>query len=399
MKSKPPLLYLTSLAPFPGNTGGEVSIRERLNFLSEHFEIHCLIHNSQKFDLERKNQFISLWKSRLKTIQFFDPPWKDLSIFRRFLYFMKALVSSKPWMHFTTSTAMVQEIKNLKKSLPESVPTMVEGWVGLSLPHLGWTVGKNDFYFAHNNEYLYHLAIANSSKIGVLKLRNGIEAFKLKNYEGEAIQQYNGKVMVSSKKDQRSVKDMYDIQSILLPFIYPFKGGWDEGLAQKNRYVFIFTNASHEPNRDGILWFISKVWRNFPNNGFSLFISGKDNQNFLKSLEKLDGRIKYLGCLDPKDLEARICGATLCLNPTRYGSGTPIKVLEALSLGCPMVSTHICCPEEFLDMIPTADAAEEFLKTLLDSLSQAHLLSQKQSSFFHVYQKEAKEKLVELLMK
>lgn len=52
---------------------------------------------------------------------------------------------------------------------------------------------------------------------------------------------------------------------------------------------------------------------------------------------RIDERVRFTGLLD--DIRPVIAGAWICVVPLRQGSGTRLKILEALALGTPVVST------------------------------------------------------------
>ncbi|MBN9889832.1 glycosyltransferase family 4 protein [Salipiger abyssi] len=99
--------------------------------------------------------------------------------------------------------------------------------------------------------------------------------------------------------------------------------------------------ASHQhPNIDGLNWFLNNVWPYLPSEKFTLEICGSicDSPEIKKSTSQ--GRwenIAFLGRVD--DLDAKYKEADIVINPCPYGSGMKIKSVEAMSFGCPLVTT------------------------------------------------------------
>lgn len=103
------------------------------------------------------------------------------------------------------------------------------------------------------------------------------------------------------------------------------------------RIGFIGT-AKYPPNRDGIQWFIEKVWpfvkSKCPSVRTRLVGDGTD------SFTAADGAdIDGLGWVE--DSEQEIATWSLMIVPIRFGGGTRIKIAEAFSRKCPVVSTSL----------------------------------------------------------
>ena len=92
------------------------------------------------------------------------------------------------------------------------------------------------------------------------------------------------------------------------------------------------------PNRDGIEWFIQKVWpsikRVAPETRLRLVGQGSDN-GFPMMGPDIDG----LGFV--KDTNDEIATWSAMIVPIRFGGGTRIKIAEAFSRRCPVVSTSV----------------------------------------------------------
>jgi glycosyltransferase involved in cell wall biosynthesis len=93
---------------------------------------------------------------------------------------------------------------------------------------------------------------------------------------------------------------------------------------------------SHPPNLDGIRWFVKECWplikREIPD--ARLRIVGKGSEGVLKPAgPDIDG----LGWVS--DLVDEIASWSLMIVPVRLGAGTRVKIAQAFSLKCPVVST------------------------------------------------------------
>lgn len=106
---------------------------------------------------------------------------------------------------------------------------------------------------------------------------------------------------------------------------------------EKKQNTLLFTGALFwYPNRDGITWFIKKVFpliiKKIPT--IKLWVIGKYSPNF-KPI-RLDG-IEYLGFIE--EIKPYMEKAMVLIAPIRYGTGLRIKIIEAMSYGLPVVTT------------------------------------------------------------
>lgn len=107
------------------------------------------------------------------------------------------------------------------------------------------------------------------------------------------------------------------------------------------RPVFVFLGGlDFAPNRDGLTWFLGTfreaVLAAVPD--FRLLVVGRGSANLPAEAAAWGDRVQALGWVDDLDEVLGSCAALL--SPLRMGSGTKIKVLEALARGLPVVATR-----------------------------------------------------------
>ena len=105
--------------------------------------------------------------------------------------------------------------------------------------------------------------------------------------------------------------------------------------------VLLFTGKmDFRPNVDGVLWFCDEVWpqirQRTPDAHF--FIVGMDPHPRLDRLRGLPG-VTLTGYVD--DVLPYFAAAAVYVVPLRVGGGTRLKVLEAMAMGLPIVSTGL----------------------------------------------------------
>ena len=150
---------------------------------------------------------------------------------------------------------------------------------------------------------------------------------------------------------------------------------------KRNRDSIIFASLlKYIPNRDGLRQFcreilpeIRQAWENAV-----LRVTGHFNGMGIDDLQA-DPHVEFTGYLD--DIRPAIASSWISIAPIHIGSGTRLKILEAMALGTPVVSTTVGA--EGLDVeherdILIADTPSDFAKQIL-RLHTDHGLWQKLS--------------------
>jgi glycosyltransferase involved in cell wall biosynthesis len=137
----------------------------------------------------------------------------------------------------------------------------------------------------------------------------------------------------------------------------------------------VFTGKmDFRPNVDAVLWFYREVLplirRKVPDTHF--YIVGQSPHRRVLRLAD-DPAVTVTGYVD--DVRPYIAGACVYVVPLRIGGGTRLKVLEAMAMGKPIVSTSLGC-EGFEGLAPgrelsIADSPEDFAQQVIELLEDA----------------------------
>jgi glycosyltransferase involved in cell wall biosynthesis len=149
-------------------------------------------------------------------------------------------------------------------------------------------------------------------------------------------------------------------------------GYWDLDIGHCS---LVFTGKmDFRPNVDAVLWFCREVLplvrRQMANVRF--YIVGQSPHRRVLRLAD-DPAVIVTGYVD--DVRSYIAGACVYVAPLRIGGGTRLKVLEAMAMGKPIVSTSLGC-EGFQGLIPgrelsIADSPEDFAQRVIELLEDA----------------------------
>ena len=145
--------------------------------------------------------------------------------------------------------------------------------------------------------------------------------------------------------------------------------------APLSSHSLVFTGKmDFRPNVDAVLWFCREVLplvrSKMPDVRF--YIVGRSPHRRVLRLADAPA-VTVTGYVD--DVRSYIAGACVYVAPLRIGGGTRLKVLEAMAMSKPIVSTSLGC-EGFEGLVPgrellLADAPQEFAQQVIELLDDA----------------------------
>lgn len=156
------------------------------------------------------------------------------------------------------------------------------------------------------------------------------------------------------KRRESQLKNRFQILAVCSQADREYLGGGDRVMVIPNGFGFEVPQASaHEPvqpprigfigtlnyppNADGIEWFIQSIWplirKEIPDTRLRLV--GQDSEGRMKAQAQGIDRLGFI-----EDAAAEIASWSATIVPIRIGGGTRIKIAEAFSRKCPVVSTH-----------------------------------------------------------
>lgn len=129
------------------------------------------------------------------------------------------------------------------------------------------------------------------------------------------------------------------------------------------RTSLVFSGSmDYSANVDAVVWFVNSIWPalNQEHPALSFAIVGRDPTAEVRALA--GGRVSVTGTV--LDVRPYYTGALAAVVPLRIGSGTRLKILEAMAAGIPVISTRLGA--EGLDLadgthLLLADSADEMI--------------------------------------
>lgn len=144
--------------------------------------------------------------------------------------------------------------------------------------------------------------------------------------------------------------------SSFLPNISAYQSAIDTiGQNIDSRKILMVGRYDYYPNSEGLEHFINHIYPNIRSriNDAELHVVGKIfNEDLEKLCHQTEG-VVVCGYVD--DLVAKYAECGCAIVPIYYGSGTSVKLVEAMSLGCPTVSTKCGARGLHPDFLPNQD--------------------------------------------
>lgn len=192
----------------------------------------------------------------------------------------------------------------------------------------------------------------------------GLEARKLEHYEQTVCGRFDTNFTVSSLDGERLLTIAPDAQFDVIANGVDtdyFTAVEEEPVPGS---VIMVSGMNWFPNRDAVLYMCDEIWprliQEIP--GISWTVVGASPPQRVRDLAASDQRVNVTGFVD--DVRPYMRKAETYLCPMRDGGGTRVKLLDALSMGMPIVATTMAC--EGVDITPEknvliADSPEDFV--------------------------------------
>lgn len=139
-----------------------------------------------------------------------------------------------------------------------------------------------------------------------------------------------------------------------------------EGLDLGQNSVIFTGKMDYRPNVDAMLWFAEKILPQIPE--AQITIVGQQPHPRIQDLAQ-SSNIKLTGWVE--SVQPYLQAAAVYIAPLRMGSGTRLKLLEAMASGCAIVATSIAAAGlsvEAKSALVIADREAEFAKAISDLL-------------------------------
>lgn len=342
------ILFVANRMPYPPYRGDKLKIFNLGKSLRVNHEIHLITIAENQEDINA----VSHLKSVFHKIDYvYIPKWKSKwnvikalfsSVPFQIAYFRSASFEKLLYQQLTADNYDAIHVQHLRMS--QFIPEEFKHKAILDLP--------DAFSLYWNRRYL-------SSSNCLIKVFNKTEYQRLYLFEKTVIPTFK-MALVCSKEDQRYLNNIPN------SFVNLLQNGVDTLTFKPSEIKFepfriLFTgNMDYAPNIDAVNYFASEI--------FPLILKQVPMAQFIiagqrpvsKVLQLASENIKVTGFIE--NLADEYAKAHVVVSPLRIGAGTQNKVLEALSMNIPVVTTYVGyegleLPED-IGALPSKSASE-----------------------------------------
>ena len=292
----------------------------------------------------------------------------DISSFSGLNYYYMALKSIFNINPLTVNLFISKDIGNIIVKLVHDIKIDVAHYDTISLCEYMHHSGSVPKILNHHGveSFMIRRRVNNEPNL-MKKLYLLLESYKLRKYEERNCHKFYMNLTVSEEDKlmlkKISPRSRFEVVENGVDVDY-FKQ--KDGHDNTNRLIFAGRMDQYS-NVDAIMQFCRNVWplvkEKFPKMRFSII--GNNPPQKLLDMAKSDERIEVLGYVD--DVRPYFAGATISICPIRDGGGTRLKILDAMAMGMPIISTTIGC--EGIDVSPginvfIANTPEEYVQSI-----------------------------------
>jgi len=336
------ILFLTSTFPYPPDSGGKRGSLSDINILSKKYRLYLFYIGEQD-----QNEEVLYRKYQIKKIYNFRKNTEN-----NILELIKNTFSRTPCpytcqkYHSREAYRKIEDIIKREKIDAAFIDHLHMAFYGLlirnNFPHLKIILRE------HNVEHILWQRSCRAAKNFFKKIITYLQAKKILRYEARVAPFFDLCLMVSSLDEERIKEISVSSRTAVVP---PAVDVPDDVRDKENKNLhgivhgvipksLIFTgNFLWLPNKKGALWFLNNVWsdikKEFPEAKF--FIVGKNPSKEILAYKDKD--VIITGYVE--DIRPWLEQAEISIVPIFFGGGVRIKILEAMAMGKPIISTSL----------------------------------------------------------
>jgi glycosyltransferase involved in cell wall biosynthesis len=176
-----------------------------------------------------------------------------------------------------------------------------------------------------------------------LRLPVLLEGLKFRRYERAMVQRFEH-VTIVGEDDRAYVAAVEEHQKwpVVIYTAVPSRQRYQALLdAEGELNLYFLGNYRYIPNREGIEWFLSKIWSRLKEQipRLRFYLIGNAPASLRRRYRMLDG-IEWMGFLSDEQLDAVLERMHIFISPVRIGAGIQGKIIEALFAGKPVIAAE-----------------------------------------------------------
>ena len=337
-------LFVSPFLPYPPEDGGRIRIYELLRNLAERQHVEVLTFVDPRSDSEERIEQLVALGLTVHAVP--HPSVRTLVAAARAATHRRSLYAS-----IYESDALGDRLRSLVRSNAYDIVQCEFAYMAQYAPQRRVHSRPRWVFDAHNVESQLSHSIAESGTSLAYRLYARREARLRRAEELEYARRVDRVVVVSANDRDALVQQLPTLDVDVVPNgvdVDRFAPSDAPEPGRRPSAVFV-GKMDYRPNVDAVRWFCSEILPRvrMSEPRFGLTICGSEPTRAVMELAKLPG-VSVTGRVP--DVRPYVDEAALVVVPLRAGSGTRLKILEALALGRAVVSTSIGA--QGLDVVP-----------------------------------------------
>lgn len=330
------ILLLSTNVPFPPNSGFRLRLYNILYRIAKKHEVWLLSFVPEYEKLTELDHLVSICKEvavvPLANQGALANPWKAIR------YFLKGI---PPDLRMYDSKEFADRILALISRINFDIVQFEDSHMGIYLDYLPKSLRSRAILTFHDVNYHKHERLSLVEPKRARRLRLWLHGRQMRRWEPRQAQRFGHCITMSHSDETLLLNVNPSLKITVLP------NGVDTQSYQPLPYPAITVRLlyvgtmGYRPNIDAVTYFCRtiypKIKQEYPNIEF--WIVGRDPGPEVTGLE--GGGVHVTGQVE--DLLPYYRDSVICVVPLRAGGGTRLKILEAMALGRPIVSTTVGC--------------------------------------------------------
>ncbi|MGB2765177.1 MAG: glycosyltransferase [Candidatus Aminicenantaceae bacterium] len=388
------ILFICKEFPHSKVIGGPIIIYNRLKYFSKKNHLVSLA----AFSPEEEKKYIPSVKPFCHDLKLVPIPPKQ-STFKTTWNFFTA-----PVPHYFLR---VYGSQNMAKTIADMVQKDRYDFVIAEYSVMGQFIHNNPLlpavrriFSVHECYYLARLKAFHHNKFGPEKLKEAINLKGLKKYEFDMYRNADKVLTLTPQGKEELLEICPELDIAVVPHGVDVEYFSFSELEGKEKSLVFVGNYLHYPNVDAVLYFHKEIWPQLKSRlpEVKFYVVGQAPPPEIQNLSQ-DKSIIVTGRVDDVRPYLKKCRIFIC--PVRLGGGFRGKILEAMAIGRPIISTSLGAegfPAVHRENIIRADTTEEFTQGILDLINDDRLYQKIRNNARQlVEEKYAWEKGVEIM--
>ena len=356
------LIFLTSRFPYPINKGDKLRSYHQIKELSIQNDIYLISLSESKVS---ERSIVELNKY-CKSVHVYH-----ISLINRIFNLFKTLINNRP---FQVNYFYHQKIQ---KKINSNISIINPDHIICQLVRTALYV-KDEHSIPKTIDYMDALSKGLERRITISKFWQKpfvkMESQRMKRFENLAFEFFNNHIIISSS-DRDKIAHINNKNIEIIP--NGIDSNYFKKITTNKIYDLIFIgNLSYIPNIEAAKYISKTIFpilkEKIPN--IRILISGSNPSK--KVLRLANKNIKISGWVD--DIRETYCSGKVFFAPMNLGSGLQNKLLEAMSLGIPCITSNLCNESlggTHMKNIIIGNSTEEYISQILNILSNSELIS------------------------